>query len=305
MDNIVDNADESSAPTLPEELILKILEYVEVPDLKTHLLIKEHRDVIQETSKLMRKLPLILKQKTWKEKMPFIKKNGSLIKGIRFENCRFYALTNLGIILTMCKNVESVSFIDCYIIDENLNSEWDTEYHPEVGFGPLKLTNLKSLWLNDAGLYEEWLHDKSIVKGILNYLENVNYLERLSLTFHIPEHLEILKKFLLQQKKLKHLELYGYRNFDLFFKTNIAEQIHFQLDRLTIHFDHYSDNENSNNNFVAFFRTQKSIKDFYLGGNRISCLFHQNIIRELKQMKNVKIVFEWNGIIVLNCSFAD
>jgi len=304
MDNIVDNADESSAPTLPEELILEILEYLEVQDLETHLLIKEHRNLIQESSKLRRKLPKTLElSNNWKEKMPFIKNNGLLITEISFKNCRFDALTDFGIILTMCKYVEIVRLENCYIIDEKLDSEvWD--------FGPLKLINLKSLWLDDKG----------IVKGILNYFENVDYLESLTLTFHeerLPSatswtsdslerriatypnpnvmNVDILKTFLLQQKKLKHLELYGYnKSFESFFKTNIAEQVHFQLDGLIFHFDimlptipiiripgisnflirfgHYTNNENCNDNIIAFLRTQKSIKEINTAYYNISSI---------------------------------
>jgi hypothetical protein len=100
---------------LPEELVVKILKNLDAAQLKTHLTIKDHRDLILKHSGMMRKLPLILQNQSWNAKIPFMRKFGDRIKEIKFNDCGFDSLEDAVCILKLCESVEAVAFHNCYI----------------------------------------------------------------------------------------------------------------------------------------------------------------------------------------------
>lgn len=111
----VENLPEDAAIMLPEELVVKILQNMDYRQLKTHLSIKDHRDLIMKNSEMMRKLPLIAQNSTWHEKIPFIRSYGNLIKEIKFNDCGFDSIDDVGSIINLCENVETIQFHNCYL----------------------------------------------------------------------------------------------------------------------------------------------------------------------------------------------
>lgn len=109
---------------LPHELIIKILGDLNNNELKGFLVIcQEWREMIIKNPSTMRKLPLVLKKDTWREKMGFLEKYGEYVKDIKFDECAFQSMHDIHRILSLTPAVEKLKFLNCYLKDEEHTDE--------------------------------------------------------------------------------------------------------------------------------------------------------------------------------------
>ena len=109
---------------LPSELLIKILCDLNNNELKGFLVIcQEWREMIIKNPGTMRKLPLILKKDTWRDKIGFLEKYGEYVKDIKFDECSFQSMKEVHQILSMTPSVEKLKFLNCYLKDEEHNDE--------------------------------------------------------------------------------------------------------------------------------------------------------------------------------------
>lgn len=109
---------------LPHEILIKILGDLSNNELKGFLVIcQEWRDIIIKNPSTMRKLPLVLKKDTWREKMDFLEKYGEYVKDIKFDECAFQSMSDIHRILSLTPSVEKLKFLNCYLKNEESNDE--------------------------------------------------------------------------------------------------------------------------------------------------------------------------------------
>lgn len=96
---------------LPEEIVLKIFSEFDSSELRKLLtLSQEWRELLIKNVEVMRKLPVILKSDSWREKLEFLKSNGHFVRKIRFDETIIENYDDIIEILSITPNVESIEF---------------------------------------------------------------------------------------------------------------------------------------------------------------------------------------------------
>lgn len=109
---------------LPEEILLKIFSEIDHKELKRMLEIShEWRDLLIKNVEVMRKLPLILINDTWKEKLEFVELYGKYVREIRFEGTDLESFEDVAKILHKTPNIEKLSILRVRVPATEENSE--------------------------------------------------------------------------------------------------------------------------------------------------------------------------------------
>lgn len=114
---------------LPEEILLRIFSEIERVELRRMLGISyEWRDLLIKNVKVMRKLPLMLINDTWRGKLEFVEIYGKYVREIRFESTDLESFEDVANILRKTPNVEKISLLKVKVpqpIEENSEENLD------------------------------------------------------------------------------------------------------------------------------------------------------------------------------------
>src|SRR5690349_955055 len=108
---------------LPEEILLQIFSEIDKNNLTKFLEINsEWQSLLIKNIKVMRKLPLIMMNDTWADKIQFVEKYGKYIREVNFISTEVDSFEDIVKVLRLTPNVEKLSLIDLKI-KEKINSE--------------------------------------------------------------------------------------------------------------------------------------------------------------------------------------
>lgn len=104
---------------LPEEIILKIFSEFDSVELRKLLMLSsEWRNLLIRNVEVMRKLPVILKNESWREKLKFLKENRIYVRKIRFDETIIEKWEEIIEILSMTPNLEMLEFNNLHVREE-------------------------------------------------------------------------------------------------------------------------------------------------------------------------------------------
>lgn len=111
------------AADLPEEIVLKIFSEFDSVQLRKLLgLSYEWRELLIKNVEVMRKLPVILNNDSWREKLEFLKKNGSFVRKIQFDSTVLENYDEILEILTLTPSVESIEFKNLQVKENEMEN---------------------------------------------------------------------------------------------------------------------------------------------------------------------------------------
>ncbi|CAG9810728.1 unnamed protein product [Chironomus riparius] len=262
--------------SLPVEIIIKILSYVNHKDLKTcRLVSKQFYDLIRTTSELIKKLKFVVqfstnisKKETWKQRAIDINNNSTyqvpsgrplyrpndligdatlqVPQPLNFENIKGPFIRN---IILKLNNFDEFSWnfmkelpnLEDLSIEETRHVTYDFIPAQE---DPIDLSKLTSLKLTQR-----------LLNSFTSSTKNVNNLKALTIKVTSEDHQELLTDFIVQQDNLKEL----YLNIDPlidsinFPATDITSKIKFQLTKFKLTL---SAVRNESQHFQQFFESQ-------------------------------------------------
>lgn len=313
---------ETEGIAFPGEIMQLILENLESADLKNHLMLsKNHRDLLLDTPEVMRKLPLILQNQTWSEKLDFIENYGKFVREVKFNDCAFNSILDPGDILRKIPNVEKITFVNCFVKSKSEEDEANNESaqqdegeapEPEV---PENIPQDVEMAQNEENVENEQnaqeptpepepeidplhlprlkfltLDSPQIGTSLVKYFKNSNQIDTLKLTYYFQDPTTIFNDFFIQQDKLKNFTLIGWSDiiFRSLFVEDISKMIKFKLKKFYIECE-----LNHHENFVNFLKSQNQIEDFHLAGYNINYNYYRIIFHDLHNIKKLNIPIDW------------
>lgn len=250
---------------LPNEIILKILEYLDRSELKDMLNVSNRfRELIISNSVLMRKLPMKI-SKNWYSKVEFANNFGDYVKTLTMEYTSFESFSEFQTVVDLFPNIEKLKINYIYIkqpSDELINHDNKTIGDEVIAFDHLKSIDLSCKF---------WGYITQMDSKILNHL-NTTRIEEFFIKLPMQKFSPSFIDFLCKQKNLRVLQVYDefidsflfddftesltYNNFiSSLFEIDLSTKVKFQLKKLAINFrgDHKE-------NFQKFLSTQNELE---------------------------------------------
>lgn len=251
---------------LPEEILLQIFSEIDKNQLhKFFEISREWRNLLIRNVKVMRKLPLILMNDTWSDKLEFVKKYGKYIRQVDFIGTRIDSYNDVLKILKLTPNVEKLSLLNIKVVEqetcaENYENEDDTleERLNEKVF----LKKLKQVIIVDVEN-----------KGSLKFIAMQCDIKLICLKCDLIDdsQLLILEQLLTQNDQFKRLEI-STELYEIFNPSDeIVEGFRFQLDQLIVKGTVMKYNEQ----FMKFLTSQTQLQEIGLIASHIDFRYHQ------------------------------
>ncbi|CRL02011.1 CLUMA_CG015151, isoform A [Clunio marinus] len=307
----------------PEEIWKYILCHLDKDNLKRCLLVSnEFRELIIKTPELMRKLPVIFFNESWKTKLSFIEQYGVFVRSIKFDDCGFKSIKDVRNILIQTPNVETLIFYNCYILEaqeihneergfnailgnaygfdgfvvNNENNNNEEENHHEVSNeidsarnssdseeeDPLDLLKLTFLHLDSC----------NIAKKVVQNLRTCTTLKTFKITFYYQSPVNYFTNFICQQDSLEELHCVGWSDmvFKSLFKNNISsDRIKFKLKKFCLECE-----LGYHENFSKFLRSQAgNLKELDLTCYNINFHYYRLIFNSFKNLTSLTLPTDW------------
>ncbi|CRL02012.1 CLUMA_CG015305, isoform A [Clunio marinus] len=268
---------------LPEEILLEIFSETESNDLKKFLEISnEWRNLLIQNVRVMRKLPLMMMNETWKEKLNFVESYGKYIRVIEFVETNFASLDDVAKILQCTPNVEKLSFIRVTNAesqensDQRENDEEEEEIikNQEIVSEKIVLKRLRKI---------EVIDDQSA--NTLNFIATQLEcgISSLKCTVNDDNELKILEKILQKSHRLKVLELTSQVDNGFTPPIELSSEFDFQLEKLSIKTPIMKHNQQ----LIKFMTTQKYLKEIEIISNHVDFVYHQMIFTQFPFAKSL------------------
>lgn len=236
---------------LPEKVLEKILLYSSVDTLKQLLNIKKFRPLILKNRKLMMKLPLIVIGKSWRKKLEALKNiGGFIVRLVITSQAMFCWLIEIVEILKLTPNLEVLVILKgadppaliTYNVYHDITLVEEEETVPEF----------LNLWKIEAKC------SPNILWVLFKYLKKCDSLEELTIFAAGPHYHSTVPEFILKQKNLKHLKLFGERSVLFHKEVQIGKykNVEFRLETLTMENQDLGRNEK----ITEFLKTQTELK---------------------------------------------
>ena len=276
---------------LPEEIILEIFSKIEQDELKKLLEIsQEWRDLLIKNVEVMRKLPLILMNETWREKIRFVQNYGKYIREVKFVDTEIESFEEMETILRLTPNIEKLSLLRVKLPEKEENSEENPEdENVEESFicEKIKLKKLCKLSVED---------ETNV--GSLNFIAtNCEAVKLTSLKCDVnsKDQQKIVERILTDNRQLKSLEIAT--TLDALFDPDdeIIEQFTCRLEKIsfTSIVMHY------NEQFVKFLKSQKRVKELGILGSHVDFRYHQMMFTTFPSVR--KICLNIDAISTTDC----
>lgn len=161
----------------------------------------EWRDLLIRNVEVMRKLPLILINDTWKEKLEFVERYGKYIREIRFEGTDLESFEEVAGILRKTPNIEKLSLLRLKVPLTEENSEDNLDENGEE-FQTDKII-LKNLW-------KVTIDDAENVGSLNFFATNCDAkLTSLKCDVNCKQQQKVLERLMSESYQLRGLELYS------------------------------------------------------------------------------------------------
>lgn len=264
---------------LPEEILLEIFSEIDKSELrKLFEISNEWRNLLIKNVKVMRKLPLILMNETWKEKISFVENYGEYIRKVEFIETSLESFEDVLKVLRLTPNVEKLSLINVRLADkENIESEDGEDRNDENSASDkIILKRLKECVIEDDGNV-----------GSLNFITSRCDIKPSSLKCDLKyeEQMPIIGTFLTQNNQLKTLEIFT--SIDAVFNPSdeVIEGSKLQLNKLEVKATVMQYNEQ----FVKFLTSQSHLKELALIAQHVDFRYHRMMFTTFPSVKTIHL----------------
>lgn len=259
---------------LPEEILLEIFSEIEQSDLRKFLEISsEWRDLLIKNAKVMRKLPLILMNDTWKAKLGFVENYGKFIRRVEFNGTSLGSFDDVLTVLRCTPNVEKLSLTNVKLAEMENEEE---EEKSENSVGKLALKRLKEVEVEDV---------ENV--GVLGFVEaNLEIkLTRLRCNLSHVTHLPIIERLLAQNQHLKVLEIHSELE-EVFNPNDDALSVFkFQLDNLLVKSNLMRHNEQ----FVKFLKSQSKLQEIAFHADHVDFRYTRMMFTSFPSIRSLHL----------------
>jgi hypothetical protein len=197
------------------------------------------RDLIITTPTLMRKLPVVLQEHSWRERLSFVEAHGGFVKAVKCQNLK---IDDVKRFLELTPNVEEIICENSIEEDDESEDETNVDENNETNvfesltthdsIGDLNLQELRKLEIKGFSTYS---------LNLFKLLRHCTTLQVIKLTNRSDRYVsKSLGHFLLNQSHLEHLELISRGNYspnrmvDAIFTENFLQKCSFRLKRLNL-----------------------------------------------------------------------
>lgn len=268
---------------LPEEILLQIFGETDKSDLQKFLEIShEWRDLLIRNAKVMRKLPLILMNDTWRDKLEFVKSYGKFIRNVEFIETNLESFEDVLSVLNHTPNVEKVSLIKVKIADVEVveSSENDDESlkksSSEITREKLFLSNLNGIVIKDDDNVGSL---KFFVDNIEANLINIKY------ELNDDSQLIILSELLIENHDLKTLEITSKVESTFSPSDGVLELFKFKLQKLTIKASLMKYDEQ----LFKFLKSQRYLNELGFFADHVDFRYHQLMLTQFPAIRKLHI----------------
>jgi hypothetical protein len=287
---------------LPEEILLEIFSEIEKCEIKKLLEISSvWRNLLIKNVKVMRKLPLILMNDTWREKLEFVENYGRFIREVDFVGAEIESFDEIYKLLELTPNVEKLSLIKVKFAqkettletaeqddqqNEQENQESD-EIIEETFIEKLSLKKLKEIVIEDE-------ENIGLLKFIASHFDVT--LSTLRCDLIVDAQLPILEKFLKESRHLKTFELTT--DLDAIFNPTdeVIGEFQFKLERFLVKATMMKYNEQ----FVKFLVSQKAqMREIGFTADHVDFRFHQMMFTHFPLLR--KIIINIDSLSTTDC----
>lgn len=268
---------------LPEEILLQIFSETDKSDLQKFLEIShEWRDLLIRNAKVMRKLPLILMNDTWRDKLEFVKSYGKFVRNVEFIETNLESFEDVLSVLNHTPNVEKVSLIKVKIADVEAveSSENDDESlkksSSEITREKLFLSNLNGIVIKDDDNVGSL---KFFVDNIEANLINIKY------ELNDDSQLIILSELLIENHDLKTLEITSKVESTFSPSDGVLELFKFKLQKLTIKASLMKYDEQ----LFKFLKSQRYLNELGFFADHVDFRYHQLMLTQFPAIRKLHI----------------
>lgn len=268
---------------LPEEILLQIFGETDKSDLQKFLEIShEWRDLLIKNAKVMRKLPLILMNDTWRDKLEFVKSYGKFIRNVEFIETNLESFEDVLSVLNHTPNVEKVSLIKVKIADVEVleSSENDDESLKESSS---EITREKLFLSNLNGIV---IKDDDNVGSLKFFVDNIEAnLINIKCELNDDSQLIILSELLIENHDLKTLEITSKVESTFSPSDGVLELFKFKLQKLTIKASLMKYDEQ----LFKFLKSQRYLNELGFFADHVDFRYHQLMLTQFPAIRKLHI----------------
>lgn len=264
---------------LPEEILLEIFSEIDKSELrKLFEISSEWRNLLIRNVKVMRKLPLILMDETWSEKMKFVEKYGKYIRQVEFVGTILESFEDVLKVLRLTPNIEKLSLINVKLTQKEIdeNSENEDRNGENIPSEKLLLHRLVEFVVED---------DENVgsVKFIASHCDLK--LKSLKLSLKHEAQVPAIEQFLIESSHLKTLEIFT--TLDEVFNPSdeCIERMKLQLNKLEVKASVMKYNEQ----FIKFLKSQSHLRAIALIAQHVDFRYHRMMFTTFPSMKAVHL----------------
>lgn len=266
---------------LPEEILLEIFSEIDKSNLGKFLEISsEWRGLLIKNVKVMRKLPLILMNNTWKQKLEFAEKYGKFIREVDFVGVELDSFEDVAKVLRLTPNVEKLKLINLKMRQiENSGSEENPENEEENLEKQIEKVFMKNL-------REITVQDELNV-GALKFVASQLIVQMTSLICDLNDdaNCSTLEHIMTENRELRSLEIFT--NIDEIFNPteDILEGFSCKLRKLLIKSSVLSYNEQ----FVKFLKLQTDLNEIGMLAGHVDTRYHQMMFTTFPKVNRIQL----------------
>lgn len=264
---------------LPEEILLEIFSEIDKSELrKLFEISSEWRNLLIRNVKVMRKLPLILMDETWSEKMKFVEKYGKYIRQIEFVGTILESFEDVLKVLRLTPNIEKLSLINVKLTQKEIdeNSENEDRNGENIPSEKLLLQRLVEFVVED---------DENV--GSVKFIASHCDLKLKSLKLNLKHEAQVpaIEQLLIESSHLKTLEIFT--TLDEVFNPSdeCIERMKLQLNKLEVKASVMKYNEQ----FIKFLKSQSHLRAIALIAQHVDFRYHRMMFTTFPSMKAVHL----------------
>lgn len=261
---------------LPEEILLQIFSEIDKKNLLKFLEINsEWRSLLIKNVKVMRKLPLIMMNDTWTEKIEFIEKYGKYIREVNFISTEVDSFEDIVKVLRLTPNVEKLSLIDLKIKEKIISEEMPEEEEEKI-IGKAFMKNLRQITIRDE-----------INIGSLEFIASHLIVKMTSLKCDLNDDAQrsTLEQLLTENRQLRSLEIFTSLDEIFHPSEEVVDGFQCRLERLLVK----SPLLKYNDQFMRFLKSQKYLKDVGLLATHVDFRYHQMMFTTFPNVKRIQL----------------
>lgn len=269
---------------LPEEILLQIFSEVDRSDLQKFFEIShEWRNLLIRNVKVMRKLPLLLMNDTWTDKLDFVQNYGKYIRQVDFIGTNIDSYEDVLKVLRLTPNVEKLSLVNLKLAQ--IENEENLEENVEENFdGNAEQTTPERVELKK-------LRELNVVDeentGSLKFIELHCEMKLMSLKCDLIDEtqLPIIEQLLTLNNQLKCLEISSelYAVFNP--SDEVIERFNLCLEKLVVKGSVMKYNEQ----FMKFLTSQTHLQEVGLIASHVDFRYHQMMFTTFPCVKKVHL----------------